>query len=559
MTSLNRSTRRRLKELTQIPSVWEGDRRPLTSDNETDTEPQTECIVWVDGSQGIVRALDMVTPESGPEAIVRALLRAMEYPQGPSKPARPQKIVVRDREIQFFLRGVLQELDITIDYVPTLPLIDELFREFQENATTQPPQLPPQYAQQLLQTAYETWHMAPWEFLEEHQIISIELNRWDITTFYISIMGMSGMEYGILLYRSLESLQRFRSTVLELRNESIEKLEDAFLKQDCLFVTFEESDELELEEDEDEELELGFLSASDVEPSFGNIHPLEGLRSSLFEEEALAVLITLEALNRFLRAHRRKLGGEDLPKLSSRYRIPLPTTDNNTSNQVASVTVATLPQVATELLLMAQFEDDEDDEDYENDEDDEDYEEDDGPVLNDDLVPENSFLSIGMVSWEMVNLLRDKLGHSLPLEGVDTSGEGLPVILIQTSRPKAKTVIEKIQEAGGIKGIFFNPGEDPFEDNTYDLGIIQANNGDMFLFGEFGHDDPIHQEARKKWDRRCKKSKGYCGLLVSRGLMGASRGNPQLPDMMALFEARSLSHKELGLGTLQRMISIDWD
>ncbi|HEY9854007.1 MAG TPA: hypothetical protein V6D28_31360 [Leptolyngbyaceae cyanobacterium] len=561
MTSLNRSTLRRLKELTQIPSVWEGDRRPLSSDSETDTQAQAECIVWVDGSQGIVRALDMVMPDSGPEAIVRALLRAMEYPQGPSKPARPQKIVVRDREIQFFLRGVLQELDIAIDYVPTLPLIDELFREFQENATTQPPQLPPQYAQQLIQTAYDIWHTAPWEFLEEHQIISVELNRWDIGTLYISIMGMSGMEYGILLYRSLESLQRFRSTVIQLRNESIEKLEDAFLKQDCLFVTFEENDELELEEDE--ELELAFLSASDVEPSFGNIHPLEGLRSSLFEEEALAVLITLEALNRFLRAHRRKLGSDDLPKLSSRYRIPLPK-DENTSNQVASVTVATLPDVAAELLEMGWEDDDEDDEDdddfeYYEDDDDLENEEDDGPFLKDDLVPENSFLSLGVVSWEMVDILREKLGHDLSLEGVETTGEGLPVILIQTSRPKAKTLIEKIQEAGGIKGIFFNPGEDPFEDNTYDLGIIQANNGDMFLFGEFGHDDPAHQEARKKWDRRCKKSKGYCGLLVTRGLMGASRGNPQLQDMMALFEARSISHRELGLGTLQRMISVDWE
>jgi len=81
----------------------------------------------------------------------------------------------------------------------------------------------------------------------------------------------------------------------------------------------------------------------------------------------------------------------------------------------------------------------------------------------------------------------------------------------------------------------------------------------MYLFGEFMDDDPVHQEARKKWNQRCKKTKGYCGVLIARGLMGASRGNPQLQDMMALFEARSLSHQDLGLGTLQRMLQVDWD
>ncbi len=81
----------------------------------------------------------------------------------------------------------------------------------------------------------------------------------------------------------------------------------------------------------------------------------------------------------------------------------------------------------------------------------------------------------------------------------------------------------------------------------------------MHLFGEFVKDEPIHVEARKRWDQRCKKTKGYCGLVIAKGLTGASRGNPQLPDMMALFEARSLSGKELGLGTLQRIVHLDFE
>ncbi len=133
----------------------------------------------------------------------------------------------------------------------------------------------------------------------------------------------------------------------------------------------------------------------------------------------------------------------------------------------------------------------------------------------------------------------------------------MPVIMIQTTRPKALEMIQNIKTAGGVKGIGFNPGEDPFDGDRYDLGILQTENGDLYLFGEFREEDPVHIAARQKWDQRCKKTKGYCGLIIARGLTGASRGNPQFNDMMAFFEARSLSAKDLGMGTLQLMPQFD--
>ncbi|MHC5828635.1 MAG: DUF6930 domain-containing protein, partial [Nostoc sp.] len=139
---------------------------------------------------------------------------AMEHPQSPARPARPQRIVVKDREIQFYLRGVLQDLDIAIDYAPELPLIDELFRGFTDLLDSETPDLPPQYAQILREKAFAIWQAAPWEFLQEQQILSIEINNWDVGTLYASVMGMLGMEYGILFYRSEESLKQFRAAVL---------------------------------------------------------------------------------------------------------------------------------------------------------------------------------------------------------------------------------------------------------------------------------------------------------------------------------------------------------
>lgn len=545
MTALNRSTRRRLQRLPQIPSVWEGDRRPLMTEQSgaeladpgSATPADGECILWVDGSQGIVRAMDVVTPDTGPEAIARTLIRAMEHPHNPGNPARPQKIVVSDREILFFLRGVLQELDITLDYVPELPLIDEIFRSFQDAIGSRPPQLPPQYAQQLSEKAFDLWSMAPWEHLADHQILAIELNQWDLSTLYVSVMGMLGMEYGLLFYRSLDSLKRFRQRVLA--QESLEQMEEAFLGQDCLFMTFESTND----EESDEETDLAALPTSEIEPVFGNLHPLEGLRSFLYDEEAAALLVALESLHRFFRQHRQKFEHDAFPKISSRYRIPTPAEEDDLPAQL-SIKVETLPDLAAELLEMAGGDEDEETQSS-------------LPAIRDDLVPDNSFLSLGVVPWDMLDFLRSQAKYYQPQE-VKAAGDGLPVIMIQTSQPKAKILIQDLQAAGGLQAICFNPGEDPFGGDRYDLGLFQTGNGDLHLFGEFGEDDPTHAAARKKWDQRCKKTKGFCGLIIAKGLTGASRGNPQPKDMMALFEAHALSAKDLGLGTLKLTLAVDW-
>lgn len=545
MSALNPTTCRRLKKLQQIPSVWEGDRRSLSTfadTRESEAEGNSECILWVDGSEGIVRAMDVVSPEMGPEAVVRALLRAMEHPQSPARPARPTKIVVRDREIQFYLRGVLKDLDITIEYVPNLPLIDEVFRGFAEVASNRQPELPPKYADLLLEKAYEIWYDAPWELLADHNILSIEINRWDVETLYASIMGMLGMEYGVLLYRSLESLKRFRAAVLA--EKSFEAMEKAFLGQDCLFVTFGRDEDDSDEDDEDEDFDLADLPVSEIAPSFGAVHPLEGMRPFLYDEEAIAVYIALEGLHRFFKASSRQLAADDFPSLSKRYRIPIPLEAE--SKSTISVKVATLPDVAVELLEMAEAAEDED-----FDESDFDTAEMAVP-LRDDLVPKDAFLSLGMIPWESIESLRTGV-DCYQSKDVEEAGEGMPVVLIQTTRPKAKALIEQIQTAGGLKGICFNPGEDPFEGERYDLGILQTENSNLYLFGEFPEADPAHVSARKKWEQRSKKIKGYCGLIIAKGLTGAARGNPKPSDMMAFFEARSLSSRELGLGMLQLM------
>lgn len=536
MTALNRSTRRRLQNLRQVPTVWEGDRRllaPRFSRADTDLPRQGECILWVDGMEGLVRAMDVVSADVGPEAVVRTLLQAMEYPHSSGMPARPQKIVVRDRELQFFLRGVLQDLDIVVDYAPELPLIDEIFEGLQSMTEGQPPELPEEYAPSILEVARQIWELEPWSLLDEEKIIAVELNYGDVETLYVSTLGMLGMEYGLLLYRSLESLRKFRQQVIAAQNTP-QALEEAFLEQDCLFVTFDQVEEFPLEDEADLASEL--FAETGVYPSFGNLHPLEGMRPVLHEEEARIILVALRALQRFFQQHLAEFSSDSFPALSKRYRLPDPQQPD--SSKRVGVKVSTLPDLAAELYEMSMELGDEAEADF--------------PVLHNDLIPEDAFYSLGAMPWDTFELLRQVAEvHQESAASPARGGDGFPVILIQTSRPKAKALIEDIQAAGGLKAICFNPGEDPFSDQTYDLGILQTQNGELHLFGEFQEQDPVHIQARKKWDQRCKKTKGYCGLVIAKGLKGASRGNPKITDMLALFETRALSEQELGLGPLQ--------
>jgi len=545
MNLLPRTTQSRLKKIPQIPSVWEGDRRALSLSErmpratlEPNQESGGECVIWVDGSEGCVRAMEVVSPETGPEAMVRTLIRAIETPQNPARPARPKKIIVRDRETQFFLRGVLQDLDITIDYVPNLPLIDDLFRGFDEFQNNRPPAIPPAWQSALVKTAHEIWKAEPWSCLADYDILQIKLDRSDFPNLYACVMGMLGREYGIILYRSLESLKQFRQSALE--EKSMERLEKAFLSQDCWFLSYELADDDE--DDDEDDYDLASAAPSQIHPVFGSVHPYEGIRPYLDEEEAITVYLALIALLRFFKGNQSALSEEPIGELQRRFRIPLD--PEQAKGETVAVTVATMPDLCAEFMQLLEEEDD-------DDEDDEDDEEE--SVLKENLVPDNAHLSLGMVPWQLLDKIRSRPKIHYQPQSVPTKGEGFPVVMIQTSRPKAKEIIEKIEQAGGLEAIGFNPGEDPLEDTRYDLGILKMANGDLYLFGEFEQDDPDHRNARRNWQKRIKNTEGYCGLIIAMGVTGSSCGNPQLNDMLALYEAKSIDSKDLDLGVLTLM------
>ncbi|RMF23883.1 MAG: hypothetical protein D6756_07945, partial [Cyanobacteria bacterium J083] len=343
------TTRRRLQKIPRVASIWECDRRSLSgmdSNLATDHhERESECILWVDGAEGVVRAMEVVSADTGPEALVRTLLKAIENPQTPGDPAIPEKILVKDREIQFFLRGVLQNLGITVDYTPHLPLIDEIFRSFAAIKQHQPPNCPPAYLNLLKQVSETIWNHAPWNLLSDQDILAVEINHWDVGTVYLCVMGMLGEEFGVIIYRSLESLQQFRQTILE--NKSMESLEKAFMAQDCWFINYEPQEGVDWTKTENVSLED--LDFSEISPIFGSIHPFEGMRPFLDEEEVCTIYVALQALDKF--CQRSDLEQEITEKLTESYEIEiLPETG---VRQTVEVKVSTMPELTEDLLSVA--------------------------------------------------------------------------------------------------------------------------------------------------------------------------------------------------------------
>ncbi|MGB5973337.1 MAG: hypothetical protein WBG38_08460, partial [Nodosilinea sp.] len=464
MTRLNRITLDRLKRLPRVASVWEGDRRSVSGfvDDEGGLRQRhsetSDCILWVDSSHGAVRGLTTVPASCGYEPVVRTLLQAIEAPQGNLSPARPQKIVVSDREIQFYLRGALQGLDIAIDYAPELPLIDELFNALQQSAEITEAELPTRYAEAMIDRAMEIWELAPWHTLNEQQVLAVELNAWDIDTLYVSMLGMGGVEYGLLMYRSLDSLKRFRLRVL-MGQQSAKEMQEAFLEQDCLFLNFELFDD---EPFGDGLQPPGWTSAAPeaVQPDFGSIHPLEGMRSQLADEEGATFLVAMEAIQRFVDRYRAQLEKPPLRALKGSYKIVNP--EKNGSASSLKVTVATLPDVTAELTDQTEEVLGEGHAGLS-----------DFPILRDDYVPEGAIIILTQFERQRLSVVGQDPMVTYQTQGNrwDQNGaapSSLPVVLIQTSRPKAKALIQQLQQAQGIQAVCFNPGSDPFSGEAFE-------------------------------------------------------------------------------------------
>jgi hypothetical protein len=491
--NLSPATIRRLNRLPQVPNVWEGAKIYLPA-SIGPAEPH-HMVVWMDATEGTARSLE--SAEGGQEALVKGLLKAIEHPQGPFPAHRPKKVLVNDREAQFYLRGILRDLDITVEYMSELPMVEHLFAKFEEFNQNRPPEILPVYDRLLRSAAEELWQASPWDTLEDYQVIQISLNCWDTENLYATVLGMMGQEYGVLLYRSIDSLRKFRLAACS--DTPLDEMEKVFLSQDCMFCTFEIDNPLSFKLGTDKSTKF-----DDV--TYGSIHPYEGMRAALDPEEVLAAYTAIMALQRFYLKNRTKLIADPLMPLTQKMRITLPDTIP-TEIKMVNVSVSTMPD------LMREFQEMSDDRDEFN--------------VQDDLIPEHALIGTGAVSWELLKILKPLVAHfdvELPKKA---NGHGLPVIMLRTTRAKANKMMQSILAAGGLQGLAF---ETP-ENAPIQFGILALKDGQLQLIGEF-----INAQVEILSER---SPDGRCAFIVAEGATKKSLpGPPRNRDIVAVLETR---------------------
>ncbi|NJN76569.1 MAG: hypothetical protein HC796_10780 [Synechococcaceae cyanobacterium RL_1_2] len=450
--------------------------------------------------------MEMILGKNNNEAFVRALLKAIEQPNPPGEPSRPIRVLVKDRELQFFLRGILQPLGIEVEFMKKLILIDQLIATFEQRKKNTL-EVVGAHQSSLNGLAAELWKEEPWIFLRDSQIIKVEIKRArkKKQELFLCVMGQLGAEIGVVMYRNLEAFKDFRRKILATSDSfheefsAVESLEQIFLSQDCWFLNYEENDD------------------DDYNPIFGSIHPYEGIRIALDESEAENIYGAIKGFCEFLDIHGDGLrSGKYDQTLTQKFKIPLPPAFTNHTLQVE---LETMPELYLELQqLESQPMAGEEDLD--------------GRVLvprpysqsseiQEDILPEGSIYSIGMLKGETALLLEEypdpnKFYQSLFSK---TDGMEIPLISIQTSLPKAKAMIKQLQELGP-QAITIAEGRDFFSNTSYDLLMLKTKRNQFHLIGEFEKGNKQHQVTMKKWQRRCKQTRNYCILLISSGVTG---------------------------------------
>ncbi|HAN45091.1 MAG TPA: hypothetical protein DCQ32_00875 [Cyanobacteria bacterium UBA8156] len=406
MAVLIASTLRRLQRLPRTAAVWEGDCRPLptTLIPEVITPEVTAaappCLLWVDSSAEMVRALLFVGVVTAREAFVQGLIQAMERPQSPALPGLPAKILVRDRALQLFLQEVLQGLAIRVEYASYLPLIDEIFVNLSLPTDTAPATVPDTCAVVIQQQVAALQRLAPWETVPLWRVVELTLALPSGTeTLYGTVVRSE--EQGVLFFRSATELLSYYQRLATAA--SWQDLEAALQTQNCWFVVLGEA-------------ETGMTAAM----HFGSRHPLEGERYHLDEDEAAVLAMAVGGAVAFFGASPEQMAGGLLTIL------PLGTT---------TVSIQARPAVALESSLREWLRPLE--------------------TTTTDWRAVPPLVTLQEMSRPQIEVLR---GSRRCRQQRDTFPLALPLLLWQMPREPAEAAIQEITAVGGLLGLgFYHP------------------------------------------------------------------------------------------------------
>ncbi len=233
---LEESELRKLKKVPQEPNTWEALKVPAKSimKNPPRELADSEVVIWGDLSAESIRNMQFVCSEDGND-LAQSLATAIMGVNRSIPPSRPQKVIVRDRRLMLYCRGILRNLSIDCEFSVGPSVFDQVIRDLgSELAKFEP--LSDEDFLPLENQAARLWDVAPWRFLKETEVIRIRFeNRNEATELYaVTVGGGIGVHLGVLFFRDRSKIERLFESGSKMTLE-----EQAANFENCYSVTFD--------------------------------------------------------------------------------------------------------------------------------------------------------------------------------------------------------------------------------------------------------------------------------------------------------------------------------
>jgi hypothetical protein len=312
------------EDLPQRFDVWEVDARQLDAavpvGGET-VRPWMTAVV--SRSDGQVLAFELAHEAPGPEEVWGVLLKALRGPEA-GEPHRPTEVRLREEAWRADLAPRLEALNVQCSVSAGLETVNAVFGELagrladlgqrpSQTGLLDMPGMTPEAVGSFFDAAALFYKAKPWARVGERPV-EVACPRFESGPWYAILMGQGGMARGLVLYDSLETLQRIqRGDLSEEENARISS---------CLAVVFGEEEDLPTADIEALRRHGWRVASRNAYPSVYRMEPGLSMRPPLAWELTL-LEGCLRALPEFVRKKTRRLGPLTLEVPTGGGELPL--------------------------------------------------------------------------------------------------------------------------------------------------------------------------------------------------------------------------------------------
>lgn len=233
---LNENELRKLKRVPQESNTWEALKVPARRimQNPPRELADSDVVIWGDLSGESIRNMQFISSEDGGD-LAQSLATAIMGVNRSIPPSRPTKIIIRDRRLMLFCRGMLRNLSIDCEFSNGASVFDQVIRELgSELAKFEP--LSDEDFLPVEEQAAKLWDLAPWSFLKETEVIRLQfVDRTEAKElFAVTVGGGIGVHLGVLFFRDRQKIDRLFQSGSKMTVE-----EQAANFENCYSVTFD--------------------------------------------------------------------------------------------------------------------------------------------------------------------------------------------------------------------------------------------------------------------------------------------------------------------------------